>query len=119
MTTTVLVDAENVRRSRWPNVSQERLVELCRAWAAAHGARTIVVFDGKAPPAAADEQVTVVGTGSESADDWLVRTTQELRERGEPFWLVTSDRALRAAARAGAERVIGGGSFLNELLALG
>jgi hypothetical protein len=30
-------------------------------------------------------------------------------------WLVTSDRALRAAAAANAARVIGGGAFLGEL----
>jgi hypothetical protein len=29
---TVLVDAENVRRSRWPNLSREELVECSRAW---------------------------------------------------------------------------------------
>jgi hypothetical protein len=30
-------------------------------------------------------------------------------------WLVTSDRELRERAGSGAERVIGGGSFLRQL----
>ena len=33
-----------------------------------------------------------------------------------PYWLVTSDRELRELAGRGAERVIGGGTFANELL---
>jgi hypothetical protein len=105
----VLVDGENVRRSAWPNVSRERLVELARRWAAAHGHDVLVVFDGQAPEEADD----VVGSGDESADEWLIREAARL----DPFWLVTSDRALRAAA--GAERTIGGGSFLRELLSDG
>ena len=31
----VVVDAENVRRSRWPNLSREELVDRARAWATA------------------------------------------------------------------------------------
>jgi hypothetical protein len=31
----VVVDAENVRRSLWPNMPPEELVERVRAWAAA------------------------------------------------------------------------------------
>jgi hypothetical protein len=30
----VVVDAENVRRSRWPNISRQQLVERAREWAA-------------------------------------------------------------------------------------
>jgi hypothetical protein len=51
----------------------------------------------------------------ESADEWLIRRAGELRADGTPFWLVTSDRALRDAAGTGADRTIGGGSFANEL----
>jgi predicted RNA-binding protein with PIN domain len=101
----VLIDGENVRRSAWPNVSQERLVELAREWAAAKGHEVVVVFDGRAPEEADD----VVGSGEETADEWVIREAGRL----EPFWLVTSDRALRAAA--GAERTIGGGAFLREI----
>ncbi|HEX6699509.1 MAG TPA: NYN domain-containing protein [Gaiellaceae bacterium] len=101
----VLVDGENVRRSAWPNVSRERLIELAREWAAANGHEVVVVFDGGAPEEADD----VVGSGEETADEWIVREAGRLGA----FWLVTSDRALRAAA--GAERTIGGGAFLREL----
>jgi predicted RNA-binding protein with PIN domain len=118
--TIVLVDGENVRRSRWPNLSAERLVELVGAWAAARGLRAVVVFDGPAPGGRVGERelephLAVAGTGRASADDWLARRAGELRDGAEPFWLVTSDRGLRARAAAGAERVVGGGSFLHEL----
>jgi len=43
----VLVDARNVLRSRWPNIPERELVELCAAWAArAPGRRVVAVFDG-------------------------------------------------------------------------
>jgi hypothetical protein len=106
--TTVLVDAENVRRSVWPNIGPAELVELCAAWARAEGVEVVAVFDGSAPAGA-------VGTGAESADDWIAREAARLRESGEVFWLVTSDRELRDRASAGAERVTGGGSFAREL----
>jgi hypothetical protein len=32
-----------------------------------------------------------------------------------PFWLATSDRALRARVGQRAEHVLGGGSFLREI----
>jgi hypothetical protein len=95
-TRTVVVDAENVRRSIWPNVSGERLVELVRRWAEERGFEYRVVFEGE----------------GESADDRIIRETAEL----ERYWLVTSDRGLRERAGERAERVIGGGSFVRELL---
>jgi hypothetical protein len=104
----VYVDAENVRRSMWPNVSRERLLELSRQWAAENGHELVVVYDGQAPEEAPD----AVGSGPETADDWLIRETAGV----DGYWLVTSDRALRALAGEGAERVIGGGAFLRELL---
>jgi FMN phosphatase YigB (HAD superfamily) len=114
--TTVLVDARNVLRSRWPNVPEQELVERARAWAHRHERRIVLVFDGEAPgqvvgAAELDQRTTVVGSGGESADDWLIREAP-----GYPgAWLVTSDRALRAAAGPSAGRLIGGGSFLHEL----
>ena len=74
-------------------------------WAAGEGHEAVVVFDGSAPDGA-------VGTGGESADDWIARRAGELEE---PFWLVTSDRELRRRAGARAERIVGGGSFLGVL----
>lgn len=120
---TVLVDARNVLRSRWPNIAEDDVVARCRAWAARSGRRAVVVFDGTAPRGiVGEEQIdphcVVVGTGRESADEWLERAAARQRAAGTPYWLVTSDRALRAAAGAGAERVVGGGSFARELTAL-
>jgi hypothetical protein len=106
--TTVLVDAENVRRSLWPNIGRDRLVELCDAWAAEEGHDAVVVFDGDAPPGA-------VGSGAESADAEIARRAADLAAQGEPYWLVTSDRELRSIAGEHAERTIGGGSFAREL----
>jgi hypothetical protein len=100
----VFVDGRNVQRSQWPNLSDEELVERTEAWAGRHGHEVVLVFDGEAPAGA-------IGSGRESADDWLIR---EVPQR-PGAWLVTSDRALREAAGAGAERLIGGGSFLREL----
>jgi rRNA-processing protein FCF1 len=94
----VLVDAENVRRSIWPNIARERLVELSDAWAEQHGARAEVVFEG-----------------AESADDRIAARAAELAGRGARYWLVTSDRELRERAGRAAERTIGGGSFAREL----
>jgi predicted RNA-binding protein with PIN domain len=106
----VLVDAPNVRRSLWPNLSPERLVELLASWATEQGADVIAVFDGPAPHPVAG--IEIVGTGSESADDWITRKAAEL---SEPFTLVTSDRELRTRAGRNAERIIGGGAFAREL----
>jgi hypothetical protein len=100
--TVVLVDANNVRRSIWPNVPPEELVERCRAWAREHGREAAVVFDDR-----------------ESADDVIAARAAELRREGRRFWLVTSDRKLRERAGPGAERVLGGGAFVRELLGRG
>ena len=100
----VYVDGRNVQRSQWPNLSDEELVERCRDWAERHGHEVVLVFDGEAPAGA-------IGSGAESADDWLIREVP----KHPGAWLVTSDDALRDAAAANAERVIGGGGFLREL----
>jgi hypothetical protein len=88
---TVLVDAENVRRSLWPNIPKDELAELCAAWAESEG-----------------HDVEVVWEGEESADDRIAREVTELEP---PVWVVTSDRELRERVEPYAERVIGGGSF--------
>jgi predicted RNA-binding protein with PIN domain len=109
----VLVDAPNVRRSLWPNLSPERLVELLARWAEAEDVEAIAVFDGPAPERVPG--VEVVGTGTESADDWITRRAAELSER---YILVTSDRELRDRAGGNAERIIGGGKFARDLVAI-
>ena len=101
------MDARNVLRSRWPNIPERELVDLAREWARRNELAVLLVFDGKAPAEADD----VVGTGSESADDWIAREAV----RHSPYWLVTSDRELRRRAGGASERVIGGGSFAGEL----
>ena len=112
-----LVDAENVRRSQWPNVTREELVGLVRAWAEATGARALVVFDGRPPAVDAGASVVVVGTPGESADDRLARDAERLARTGRAYRLVTSDRGLRARAGRGAFDVVGGGTFLRTLRA--
>lgn len=113
---TVLIDGRNVQRSRWPNLTDDELVERARAWAERNRKRIVIVFDGKASSGIVgteelDDRTMLVGTGGESADDWLIREAPNY----PGAWLVTSDRALRQAAGGRAERVIGGGSFLREL----
>ena len=112
---TVLVDARNVLRSQWPNIPERRLVELVCAWAAETGVRALLVFDGRAPDSAANDRCSVLGSGEESADDVIARIAAEREARGEPYWLVTSDRELRGRAGAAAARTIGGGTFAGEL----
>jgi hypothetical protein len=103
----VVVDAENVRRSTWPNLSKEELVAGVRAWAGREDADLLVIFDGEPPEVAPD----LVGSGGRSADDVIAKLEG-------PFTLVTSDRGLRERVGEKAEKVIGGGSFLRELEAV-
>jgi predicted RNA-binding protein with PIN domain len=112
-----LVDAENVRRSEWPNIARDEVVELVRAWAEATGSRAVVVFDGKPPATKPGAAVEVVGTTSESADDRIARDADALARVGRPYRLVTSDRGLRARAGAGAFDLVGGGTFARTLRA--
>jgi len=105
---TVVVDAENVRRSLWPNLSAHELVAAARAWAAREAHELRIVFDGPAPETADDL------VASACADDAIVALVAELPP---PVWVVTSDRALRARVAAGAERILGGGGFAREITA--
>ena len=107
--TTVLVDARNVLRSRWPNIAEDELVRRTGAWANAQGVEAVIVFDGPAPDMESQERL--VGTGAESADDWIAAEAARLAAEGSPYWLVTSDRELRGRGGGGAERIIGGGTF--------
>jgi YacP-like NYN domain len=94
---TVLVDAENVRRSLWPNMPGDELEERSADWADREG-----------------HKVQIVWEGNESGDDRIARLVEELEP---PVWVVTSDRELRERVRDRAERIIGGGSFARELRA--
>jgi hypothetical protein len=90
-----LIDGENVRRSIWPNLSRNELVERASRWAASHGHEATVVWERKV-----------------SADDAIA---ERVRELAPPVWVVTSDRELRERVAGHAERLIGGGSFVREL----
>ena len=103
----VVVDAENVRRSLWPNLSRDDLVARVRAWAAREGHEAVLVFDG-APPEEAPDLV-----GSPHADDAIVALLASPERAGA--WLVTSDRALRERVGDRAARVIGGGTFARSI----
>jgi hypothetical protein len=102
----VIVDAENVRRSLWPNLSAEELVSRARAWAAREGHDLLIVFDGPVPEEAPDL------VSSPYADDEIVRLAKEAEG---PLWVVTSDRGLRARLTGHADRVVGGGTFARSL----
>ena len=110
MKPTALVDAENVRRSTWPNLGREELLERCREWAEREDARLIVVFDG-APPVT--DAADVEGSGAGTADDRIAELAALVEG---PVWIVTSDRALRDRVRSRADRVMGGGTFLRLIL---
>jgi len=109
MRPTVLVDAENVRRSAWPNTAPHELVERCRSWAEREGVSLVVVFDGRPPETGSDD---VEGTAAAGADDRIVELAGGIEG---PVWLVTSDRELRARVGVHADRVIGGGEFLRRI----
>jgi hypothetical protein len=89
------VDAENVRRSLWPNIPRDELIELVERWAGREGVDARLIWEG-----------------AETADDRIAREAADL---DGPYWLVTSDRGLRERAAAKADRVIGGGSFARKL----
>jgi len=102
----VVVDAENVRRSLWPNLSRQELVARARGWGVREGHELLIVFDGEAPEDAPDVR------GSAYADDEIVRIATTI---DVPYWLVTSDRELRERVGDRPERVLGGGTFARFL----
>jgi hypothetical protein len=116
---TVLVDAENVRRSLWPNLSAEELVERLGTWAADEGVQVVAVFDGPPPDTTPPPEVELVGTKKASADDVIAAEAPARAARGETVWLVTSDRGLRARVESVAARTIGGGTFARRLTGVG
>jgi hypothetical protein len=109
---TVLVDAENVRRSQWPNLEPGELVERCRAWAAAEGVELRVIFDGTPPDITGGDVEATAGSG---ADDRIAELAGSV---AGSVWVVTSDRELRRRVAPYATRTIGGGTFLGLLDAL-
>ena len=92
---TVLVDAENVRRSLWPNLSRQELVKRAKAWGSREGYAVVVVFEGAR---SADDEIVGLASAHEGA-----------------LWVVTSDRELRHRVAPFADRIIGGGSFARAV----
>jgi predicted RNA-binding protein with PIN domain len=99
MSAIVLVDAENVRRSVWPNLSRDELVERVERWSEREGVGAEVVFEGSGM----------------TADDRIVAEAAKLHAEGEEVWVATSDRELRERLKPYAERIIGGGSFARTI----
>jgi hypothetical protein len=120
---TLVVDARNVMRSRWPNLTEDRVIDLTRAWANREGVgAALIVFDGTTTRfgggvSTLDARTRVVGTRG-SADDWIAEQAEHLASEGGRVWLVSSDRGLRQRVAPFVERTIGGGSFAGKLLAL-
>lgn len=110
----LIVDAENVRRSVWPNVSREELVRLCGAYAQVSGEEVAVVFDGAVPDVEPRARVALVASGARSADDVIA---ERAAASGGAVTVVTSDRALRGRLPDGVGTV-GGGAFVRQLLDL-
>ena len=118
---TLVVDARNVMRSRWPNLSEDLVIDRTRAWTDREGFSALIVFDGKPSGfgtgvSELDERTRVVGT--RSADDWIAEQAELLGRKEARVWLVSSDRGLRQRVAPFVERFIGGGSFAGQLLAL-
>lgn len=111
---TIVVDAENVRRSVWPNVSREELVSLCGRLAGDEQHDVVVVFDG--PPVQVDPPrgVRLVGEPGRSADDLIVELAATLAPGSST--VATSDRGLRSRLPASAASIVGGGAFVRDLL---
>lgn len=119
---TLVVDARNVMRSHWPNLTEDRVIDLTRAWAEREDVSALIVFDGEpygfgSGVSELDERTRVVGTRG-SADDWIAEHAELLARDDARVWLVSSDRGLRQRVGQFVERRIGGGSFAGKLLAL-
>ncbi len=96
----VLVDAENVRRSKWPNLARDDLEKRVARWAEAN-----------------DVDAEVVWEGATTADDEIAR---RVAADDDPAALVvvTSDRNLAERVREHGAEVQTAGGFRRRLDAL-
>ena len=81
---TVLIDARNVQRSQWPNMPDDELVDRSRTGPRNTTTGSCSSSTGKRPAASwarprLDGRTTLVGSGSESADEWLIREAPHYR----------------------------------------
>lgn len=125
----LIVDGLNALGSRPDGWWRDRpramagLVERLGRFAAEHQAITVeVVFDGR-PHASVVEAgteariaVAFAGSGANAADRRIAAMVRE-DERPEEVLVVSSDRRLRAAVKAGGGRSTGAGGFVSRWLA--
>jgi hypothetical protein len=104
--TLVVVDAENVRRSLWPNLSRDELVGRARDWAAREGHELLIVFDGRPPRTHPISSARPTPT---------TRSSSSRSTSARVWWLVSSDRALREHVGDAPNRIVGGGSFVRTI----
>jgi hypothetical protein len=100
----------------WPNMSREELVALCGRLAEDEQHDVVVVFDGLPPQVEAQVGVRMVGERGRSADDLIVELAAMLTPGST---VATSDRGLRARLRESGVSIVGGGTFLRDLLRRG
>jgi hypothetical protein len=113
---TIIIDGQNVRRSTWPNVDEQRLVDELERWVESEhaDAELVVYFDASRVIAAAGNRADVRLVPY--ADDELVTLARERVRAGHVVLVATSDRELRRRLEAvGAEVAWGGGRMLGEL----
>lgn len=115
----VLVDGSNViHAASWRMTGQEPavLVDRIGSWAARHGHRAVVVFDGAGPATGGIVGVVeVMASGSMTGDDVLEREASRAFGRGVAFWVVSDDQAVRRVAGARAVRVVDTAVLLEQL----
>ena len=81
-------------------------MDRAREWAAREAHDLLIVFDGEPSEQAPDL------IGSRNADDAIVELTAGL---DQPWWLVSSDRGLRARLGDRPARIVGGGTFSQTI----
>jgi rRNA-processing protein FCF1 len=112
-TSLLVVDAENVRRSIWPNVTLDELVELCDRHAHAAAVEVVVVLDRPAAVEGSD-RLRLVAADGRSADDLIVELAGTLAPGVAT--VATSDRGLRVRLADSGVSFLGGGALVRDLL---
>lgn len=96
-----LVDGNNLAHALGLSIGgladRENCARMVASFCRSRGAQATVVFDGKAPEGARDStrshRVSVLYSGSRSADDVILRLVSDSKAPGD-FTVVTSDKSL-------------------------